>query len=99
MYGQEHPLPFKTGEGEKYLLGLTLPQSLWLGLGLYLANLMAKVIPPLPVSWFVFRYVHYGIPIGVCAVFAFVAEPKTGLPFYLYFYYYVAQRLRPRKLT
>lgn len=99
MYGQEHPLPYKTGEREKYILGLDLIQIGWLSFGIFLAVQMAKIVPPLPGPWIVFRYIHYGIPVILSIVVSFFEEPTTKLPLYLYFFHWAIQRLRPRKLT
>lgn len=97
-YGHQHPLTYKQEGGEKYIFGLNLPQLIAWGIGLYLATVMMKYVPLLPIDNIVLCRTHYLLPLGVCLFFAYVQEQKTQLPILKYLYFYVIQRLSPRQL-
>lgn len=98
MYGQHHPLPFDTGEGEKIVWRFTAWQAAWLGLGLFLAYELGR-LAPLPFSNPYWRYAHATVPLGVCAAFGFVDHYGTGLRLFDYFRSWLAFRRRPRVLV
>jgi hypothetical protein len=97
MYGQQHPLPFHTGQGERIVWRFTAWQAAWLGLGLFLAYEIGR-LAPLPFSGFWLRYAHALVPLAVCAAFGFVDHQPTGLRLFDYFRSWLAFRRRPRTL-
>ena len=86
-----HPLS-KITVREKLLFGLSVSQSLWLLAGIFIAGKMADLVPPLPFK-IPYGYLHYLIPVGICAFFAFVTH-KSGLTFIQYWLSYLSYRLR-----
>ena len=99
MCGENHPLPYDTGEGEKLVWRLTGYQTFWLGLGLLASYEMSRVVPAIPVANPIFRFGHYVLPLALCAVFAYARHAGTGLPLFDYLLSWVAFRRRPRRLT
>lgn len=98
MYGRQHPLLFETGEGEKIVWKFTLWQAGWLGLGLFLAYELGRLLP-LPFASPYLRYGHAVVPLAVCAAFGFVDHQPTGLKLFDYFRSWLAFRRRPRTLV
>lgn len=91
---QYHPLS-KITVKEKLLFSMSIEQTAWILGGLFLSMKMADYIPKLPFSLF-FAYVHYLIPLFICAFFGFV-EHKSGLSFLEYFLSY--RKYKKRKKT
>lgn len=79
---QYHPLS-KITVKEKLLLRMSFSESAWMILGMFLAMQMADFVPRLPFP-LLMGYIHYGIPIFICAVFAFIKH-NTGMSFMQYF--------------
>lgn len=67
----QHPIPFETGDEEKLLWRFSMSQSIWIVVGVALSYQMTGLVPPLPLPN-IFGYLHYLLPLLVCATFAFV---------------------------
>lgn len=89
MYREHHPLAYDTGRGEKLIGSLTGREVLWWGLGLFLTYQMAQVVPPLPLSNFVFRYVHYLLPLAGTLLLCYGREGKSGMTLFSYIVSYL----------
>ena len=91
---QYHPLSKETVK-EKLLFRMSIEQTAWVLAGLFLSMKMTEIVPKLPFS-LIFAYIHYLIPLLVCAFFGFI-EHKSGLSFLAYFLSY--RRYKKRKKT
>lgn len=67
----QHQIPFDTGEEERLLGPLSVTETLWIVGGCLASYNMAKVVPPLPLPN-LFSFIHYLIPLGIAAAFAFI---------------------------
>lgn len=103
MYGHKHPLAYQTDQGERFVtlggMGFTLKQIFWLLLGGYLSYKTMQYIPNLPFDSLIFKHLHHFLPLGVCYMFGFTKEGKTGLPLYLYLYHWIKFQRRTRVLV
>ena len=99
MYMQKHPLAYQATQEEKIIWQFSLKQLAWLAAGFYLSVKLAQLVPPLPMESHVFRHLHHALPLGVCALFGWAREAKTGLPLHMYLIYWFMFRRRRRILT
>lgn len=79
---QYHPLS-KTTVKEKLLFKMSIEQTAWILSGIFLSMKMTDYVPKLPFS-LLFGYIHYLIPLLICAFFGFI-EHRSGLSFLAYF--------------
>lgn len=96
-YGEHHPLTYDTGRGEKLVWNFTGYQAFWLGLGLFLAWKVGRLVPRLPFGG-IFGYLHYLPPVLLGAVFAF-GRHASGPRLFDYLIFWLQFKRRPRALA
>lgn len=87
MWGQYHPIPYRSKIKEKFLtvfgIGLDFKQALWWATGLFLSVQMSKRIPRIGEDWFYSR-MHYAIPFLLCMILCYGRHAGTNLPLWKY---------------
>lgn len=87
----QHQIPFDTGEEERLLGPLSISQTLWVSAGIFLSYRAAKALPPLPLPS-VFGYLHYLLPLALCAAAAFIKYKGMSLTQFLFMYWAFLKR-------
>ncbi|MNB79171.1 hypothetical protein D3C81_1087240 [compost metagenome] len=102
MWGQYHPVPYKSKIKETFLrvfgINLSLDQTLWWAAGAFLSYRFAKLVPPIGNDWLYSR-LHQFIPFALCLYLCYGKHQKTGLPIWRYYRLIIGLRLRQRRFT
>ncbi|MDR6243452.1 hypothetical protein JOC58_001339 [Paenibacillus hunanensis] len=99
MWGQYHPISYKSRIKERFLkiagISLSFKDTIWWGLGLYLSTRMSQFVPRIGSDWLYSR-IHYGIPFAVCLYLCYAKHTGTNLPVWRYYAGIIKLRLRKR---
>lgn len=99
MWGQFHPIPYRSKIKEKFIslfgISLSISQAIWWAMGGILSFQMSKVIPRIGNDWMYSR-VHYFIPFGICVFLCQTKHPSTGLPIWKYYMLTILLRFSKR---
>lgn len=100
MWGQYHPIPYKSRIKEKFItlfgIGLSFSQAVWWSVGGYLSVQMSKVIPRIGTDWLYSR-IHYAIPFLICMYLCYAKHTGTNLPVWKYYFFTIRLHLRQRR--
>lgn len=100
-YKESHELPYQSGLKEKFLslgpISLSLGETGWVALGVFLTSKMVQYVPPIPYVPIPGNSLHYLIPLVTTYFFSKAKHPATGLPLWQYFARWVTIRQRQRE--